>query len=54
MKVEQLPRYGATLSGLPREAMRAQQRILLREISNHVGVLGLLPFSASFNPALNA
>jgi hypothetical protein len=44
MKVERLPRYGATLSGLPREAMKAQQRILLREIKNHFGVLGLLPF----------
>jgi len=44
MKVDQLSRYGETLSGLPREAMKAQQRILLREMRKHFGVLGLLPF----------
>jgi len=46
MKVEQLSRYGETLSGLPPEAMKAQQRILFREVRNHFGLLGLLPFLA--------
>ena len=44
LKVEELSQYGKTLSGLPREAMRSQRKILLREIRNHFGVLGVVPF----------
>ena len=44
MKVEELHQYGKTLSGLPKEAMKAQQGILLRELRRRFGVLGLLPF----------
>ena len=44
MKVEELTQYGKTLSGLPREAIKKQRSIVLREIINKFGVLGILPF----------
>jgi hypothetical protein len=44
MKVEELSQYGKTLSGLPREALEQQERIVFREIRQKFGWLGLLPF----------
>ncbi len=44
MKVEQLSQYGKTLSGIPKEAMKKQQAIVLRELRRKYGLLGILPF----------
>lgn len=44
MKVEELSRYGKTLTGIPKEAMRKQRAIVLREIRKKFGFLGILPF----------
>jgi hypothetical protein len=44
MKVEELSQYGKTLSGLPREATKKQQAIILNELRMKFGFIGLLPF----------
>ncbi len=44
MKVEELSQYGKTLSGLPKEAMKKQKTVVLREIRKKFGLLGILPF----------
>ncbi len=44
MKVEELTQYGRTLTGLPEEAVKKQKRIVLREIHNKFGLMGILPF----------
>jgi hypothetical protein len=44
MKVEELSQYGKTLSGLPKEAMKKQQAIVIREIRRKFGLLGTVPF----------
>ena len=44
MKVEELSQYGKTLSGLPKEAVKKQQGIVLREIRKKFGLIGILPF----------
>ncbi len=44
MKVEELSQYGKTLSGLPKEVMKKQMVIVLREIRTKFGLLGILPF----------
>ena len=44
MKVEELKQYGQTLSGIPREAMKKQESIVMREIRNKFGITGILPF----------
>jgi len=44
MKVEELPQYGKTLSGLPKEALKKQGEILLSEIRRKFGFFGMLPF----------
>lgn len=44
MKVEELERYGKTLTGVPREAMRKQFSIVFRQIRDKFGLLGILPF----------
>jgi len=44
MKVEELTQYGKTLSGLPKEAVKKQESIVLREIRNKFGLIGILPF----------
>ena len=44
MKVEELSQYGKTLSGLPKEAMKKQKAIVIREIRTKFGLLGILPF----------
>lgn len=44
MKVEELSQYGKTLSGLPKEAMKKQQTIVMGEIRKKFGLPGMLPF----------
>ena len=44
MKVEELTQYGKTLSGLPKEAVKKQESIVLREIRKKFGLIGVLPF----------
>jgi hypothetical protein len=44
MKVEELTQYGKTLSSLPKEALKKQESIVLREIRNKFGLIGILPF----------
>ena len=44
MKVEELSQYGKTLSGLPKEAVKKQEGIVLREIRKKFGLIGILPF----------
>jgi len=44
MKVEELSQYGKTLSSLPKEALKKQESIVLREIRNKFGLIGILPF----------
>jgi hypothetical protein len=44
MKVEELSQYGKTLTGLPKEAMKKQRAIVLREILKKLGLFGIVPF----------
>ena len=44
MKVEELTQYGKTHSSLPKDALKKQERIVLREIRNRFGLIGILPF----------
>ena len=44
MKVEELQQYGKTLSGIPKEAMKKQEIIVMSEIRNKFGLIGILPF----------
>lgn len=44
MKVEELDRYGKTLTGVPKEAMRKQRAIVFRRIREKFGLSGMLPF----------
>jgi hypothetical protein len=44
MKVEELSQYGKTLSGVPKEAMKKQGSIVMREIRKKSGIIGILPF----------
>jgi hypothetical protein len=44
MKVEELSRYGKTLSGLPEEAVKKQKSIMFREIRNKFGLFGTISF----------
>lgn len=44
MKVEELSQYGKTLSGIPKEAMKKQRSIVLRELRKKYGLFGILPF----------
>jgi hypothetical protein len=43
MKVEELSRYGKTLTTIPEESMKPQTAIMLRTIRKKFGVLGLAP-----------
>jgi hypothetical protein len=44
MKVEELSQYGKTLESLPKEAIKKQKSIVLREIRSKFGIIGFLPF----------
>ncbi|MFC1981476.1 L-2-amino-thiazoline-4-carboxylic acid hydrolase [Chloroflexota bacterium] len=44
MKVEELSQYGKGLSGLPKEAVKKQEGIVLKEIRRKFGLIGILPF----------
>ncbi len=44
MKVNELTQYGKTLSGLPKVALKKQESIVMREIRNKFGLIGILPF----------
>ncbi len=44
MKVEDLEQYGKTLSGIPKEAMKKQESIVMKEIRQKFGIVGILPF----------
>lgn len=44
MKVEELAQYGKTLTGLPKEVVKKQKSIVLKEIRNKFGLIGILPF----------
>ncbi len=44
MEVEELSQYGKTLSGMPKEAMKKQNSIVLGEIRNKFGFFGMFPF----------
>lgn len=44
MKVEELSQYGKTLTGIPKEAVKKQNSIVLHEIRKKFGLLGILPF----------
>jgi hypothetical protein len=44
MKVEELSQYGQTLSGMPKEAMKKQEIIVMKEIRKKFGIIGILPF----------
>ena len=44
MKVEELAQYGKTLSGIPKEALKKQKQIMLREIRTKYGWMGTLAF----------
>ena len=44
MKVEELSRYGKTLTGLPKETKRKLMAIVFHEIRRKFGLLGILPF----------
>jgi hypothetical protein len=44
MKVEELSQYGKTLTGIPKEAMKKQQSIVLHELRRKYGLVGILPF----------
>lgn len=46
MKVEELTQYGKTLSGIPEEAVKKQEKIVMKEIRNKYGIIGILPFFA--------
>jgi hypothetical protein len=45
MKVEELAQYGQTLSGMPKEAVKKQETIVIREIRKNLELLGFCPFS---------
>ena len=40
----ELAEYGKTLSSLPKDALKKQESIVLREIRNRFGLIGILPF----------
>jgi hypothetical protein len=44
MKVEELSRFGITLTTLPKETMKKQRAIMIREIRKKFGLFGMLPF----------
>jgi hypothetical protein len=44
MKVEELSQYGKTLTGLPKEALKKQKAIVMREIRKKFGIIGMVPF----------
>jgi hypothetical protein len=44
VKVEELSQYGKTLETLPKEALKKQKSIVMREIRRKFGLLGILPF----------
>jgi hypothetical protein len=44
MKVEELRQYGKTLETLPKEVMKKQMGIMMREIRTKYGLLGIVPF----------
>jgi len=44
MKVEELSQYGKSLRGIPKEAMKKQEGIVLREIWKKLGLISILPF----------
>jgi hypothetical protein len=44
LKVEELSRYGKTLTGLPKETKRKVMAIVFHEIRKKFGLLGVLPF----------
>ena len=44
MKVEELERYGKTLTTIPKKVMKKQLGIMVREIRNKSGLLGIVPF----------
>lgn len=54
MNVEELTQYGKkTLSGPPKEAMKKQKSIILREIRNKFGLIGIFQKVANYSmPAL--
>ncbi|UCE37453.1 MAG: L-2-amino-thiazoline-4-carboxylic acid hydrolase [Thermoplasmata archaeon] len=43
-KVEELEQFGKTLTGLPKETLKKQKAIVMREIRTKYGLLGILPF----------
>ena len=44
MKVEELERYGKTLTTIPKEVMNKHLGIMIREIRKKRGLLGIVPF----------
>lgn len=44
MKVEELERYGKTLTTIPKKVMKKQLGIMIREIRKKFRVLGIVPF----------
>lgn len=44
MKVEELTQYGKTLSGLPKEAVKKQESIIMKEIRDKYGLIGMPSF----------
>ena len=44
MKVEELSQYGKTLTGLPKEAIKKQKAIAVKEIRRKFGYFGMIPF----------
>lgn len=44
MKVEELSQYGKTLSGLPKQALKKQNAIVLSELRRKFGLLGMVTF----------
>ncbi len=45
LKVEQLERYGKSISDLPKEAFKGQGKIMFRIFRKKFGLFGLLPFT---------
>ncbi len=46
MKVEELSRFGETLTTLPKEALKKQEAIVTRKIRTKFGLFGMLLFSS--------
>ena len=44
-RVEQLERFGKSLSDYPKEAFEGQGRVMLRALRRKFGLLGIFPFA---------